>query len=86
MKLINSQRNNSTLLILPAKENSFTYTSSRMWNIAMKLLARDSGLTDIGLGSFKRRLKNCLLVVQGKFDDIEWYPENFKLDSINRHD
>ena len=81
-----SQRNNSTLLILPAKENSFTYISSRIWNIAMKLLARDSALSDIGLGSFKRRLKNCLLVVQGKFDDIEWYPENFKLDSINRHD
>ena len=81
------QRNNSTLLILPAKDNnSFTYISSRMWNIAMKLLAKDSGLIDIGLGSFKRRLKNCLLEVQGKFDEIEWYPENFKLDSINRHD
>ena len=79
-----SQRNNSTLLILPAKTNSFSYRSSKMWNIVMKCLARDSGLMDMRLGSFKNRLKNSLLDIQGKFDDIEWYPENFKLDSINR--
>ena len=79
-----SQRNNSTLLILPANTNSFTFISSRMWNIAMKFLARDSCLIDMKLGPFKRRLKNCLLEAQGKHDDIEWYPENFRLDSINK--
>ena len=80
-----SQRNNSTLLILPHKTNSFTYISSRMWNIAMKYLAKDSDLIDIGVGSFKNRLKSCLLDVQGKFDNVEWYQDNFKLDSITKH-
>ena len=77
-----SQRNNSTLLILPHNTNHFAYISSRMWNVAMKHLARDSALIDIKLGSFKKRLKNCLLEIQGKYDDIEWYPNNFKLDLI----
>ena len=79
-----SQRNNSTLLITPANTNSFTFISSRMWNIVMKFLERDSDLIDMKLGSFKRRLKNCLLEVQGKHDEIEWYPENFKIDLINK--
>jgi len=79
-----SQRNNSTLLILPTKTNSFAYISSRMWNIVMKYLAKDSDLVEIGVGSFKYRLKNCLLDVQGKFDNVEWYQDNFKLDSITK--
>ena len=77
-----SQRNNATLLIPPVDTNSFAFISSRMWNIVMKSLAKDSGLMDIKLGSFKKRLKSCLLEMQGKHDDIEWYPENFKLDSL----
>ena len=77
-----SQRNNATLLIPPVDTNSFAFISSRMWNIVMKSLAKDSGLIDIKLGSFKKRLKSCLLEMQGKHDDIEWYPENFKLDSL----
>ena len=81
-----SQRNNSTLLILPPNTNHFTYISSRMWNIAVKALSRDCGLIDIKLGSFKRRLKTRLLEIQGKYDDIEWYSYNFSLDSINSHD
>ena len=78
-----SQRNNSTLLILPPKTNHLTYISSRMWNTAVKALAKDCGLIDIKLGSFKRSLKNSLLEIQGKYDDIEWYPNNFSLDLIN---
>ena len=81
-----SQRNNSTLLILPAKANHFTYISSRMWNIAVKCLVKDSGLVDMKLGSFKRGLKNCLLQIQAKYDCNEWYPDNFRLDSmLNSH-
>ena len=77
-----SQRNNSTLLILPHKSKQFTFISSRIWNAAMKHVARDSSLADIKLGSFKRKLKTCLLKIQGKHDGIEWYPLNFKLDSL----
>ena len=77
-----SQRNNSTLVILPHKSKQFTFISSRIWNAAMKHVVRDSGLTDIKLGSFKQKLKTCLLKIQGKHDGIEWYPLNFKLDSL----
>ena len=78
-----SQRNNSTLLILPPDTNHFTYISSRMWNIAVKSLAKDCSLSDIKIGSFKSRLKTRLLEIQGKHDDIEWYPYNFNMDSIS---
>ena len=79
-----SQRNNSTLLILPPHMNEFTYTSSKMWNIAMKILAKDESLIDIKLGTFKKRLKYCLLDMQNKFDDTEWYPGNLKLELLQR--
>ena len=64
--------------------NEFTYTSSKMWNIAMKILAKDESLIDIKLGTFKKRLKYCLLDMQNKFDDTEWYPGNLKLELLQR--
>ena len=77
-----SQRNNSTLLILPHRSKQFTYISSRIWNAGMKHIANDVCMTDIKLGPFKRKLKTCLLEIQGRHDKIEWYPLNFKLDSL----
>ena len=78
-----SPRNASNLLILPMAKN-FTHSSSKMWNIAVKSLAKEIDLVDIKLGAFKSRLKNKLLEIQGKHDDKEWYPSNFALDSINK--
>ena len=74
-----SQRNNSTLLILPVKSNQFIYISSKLWNIVVKCLWKDSGLEDMKLGTFKAQLKNCLLKMQAKYDETEWYPNNFDL-------
>ena len=78
-----SQRNTSNLLILPIAKD-FTHTSSKMWNIAVKSLAKEIDLVEIKPGAFKRRLKNKLLEIQGKHDDKAWYPSNFTLDSINK--
>ena len=80
-----SQRNNSTLLILPSLTNDFTYTSSKMWNIAMKALVKDVSFIDLKLGPFKARLKQCLLEMQSKFDDTEWYPGNLNIEQLQRN-
>ena len=81
-----SQRNNSSLLILSSNTNHFSFISSKIWNIAMKSLASDCSLADIKFGPFKRKLKNCLLVLQGRYDNIEWSPNNCRLDLINKSD
>ena len=49
-----SLRNTSNLLILPMAKN-FTHTSSKMWNIAVKSLAREIDLVDIKPGAFKKK-------------------------------
>ena len=78
-----SQRNNSTLLILPVGSNQFVYISSKLWNIAVKCISKDTRLEDIKLGAFKAQLKNLLLKLQSKYDEIEWYPNNFNLASLS---
>ena len=74
-----SQRNHSTLLILPVKSNQFVYISSKLWNVVVKCLYKDSGLEDIKIGAFKWQLKNHLLKIQSMNDETEWYPDNFDL-------
>ena len=76
-----SQRNHSTLLILPIKSNQFVYISSKLWNVVIKCLFKDSELEDIKIGTFKTRLKTHLLKIQAMHDEIEWYPDNFILNS-----
>ena len=77
-----SQRNHSTLLILPGKSNQFDYTSSKLWNVVIKCLFKDCGLEDIKLGTFKTQLKKYLLKIQAMYDETEWYPDNFKLEAL----
>ena len=77
-----SQRNHSTLLILPVKSNQFVYISSKLWNVIVKCLFKDSGLENIKLGTFKTQLKKCLLKIQAMHDETEWYPDNFNLEAL----
>ena len=74
-----SQRNNGTLLILPSPSDHFIYKGSKIWNTAMKILTKDDTLLSIKIGAFKIKLKKCLLDIQNKYDGIEWYPNNFEL-------
>ena len=77
-----SQRNHSTLLILPVKSNQFVYISSKLWNVVVKCIFKDSGLEDIKLGSFKTQLKKYLLKIQAMHDETEWYLDNFNLEAF----
>ena len=77
-----SQRNHSTLLILPVKSNQFVYISSKLWNVVVKCIFNDCGLEDIKLGSFKTQLKKYLLKIQAMHDETEWYPNNFNVEEI----
>ena len=36
------------------------------------------------LSQFKRNLKTILLKVQNLFDNIEWYPENTAIETVNK--
>ena len=76
-----SSRNNSTCLIQPQPSNTFTYNGSKIWNIAVKILAKNEDMTDIKIGPFKRKLKNCLLDIQNMYDSIEWYQKNFEIET-----
>lgn len=76
-----SQRNNSTTLILPPPSDHFIYRASKMWNIVVKIMAKDVDILSIKIGSFKKELKSVLLGIQNKFDATEWYPYNFRLET-----
>ena len=78
-----SKRNHSTLLILPVKSNQFVYISSKLWNVVVKFLFKDSGLEDIKIGSFKMQLKKYLLKIQSMYDETEWYTDNFDLEALS---
>ena len=74
-----SHRNKGTILILPDHLECFAFKVSKMWNIVSKILMKTDSLVTIKVGAFKRKLKACLLSVQNKHDDEEWYPCNFNL-------
>ena len=76
-----SQRNNETNLILPTPSNDFIYKGSKLWNIAIKILAKNVDIVSIKIGAFKTKLKKCLLDIQNKYDGTEWCPYNFNLDT-----
>ena len=76
---IPSDRNTGSLLIHPMPSDSLAYKGPEIWNTAMKILAKDSKISRIQEGYFKRKLKHCLLDIQSKFDSVEWYHYNFSL-------
>ena len=76
-----SERNAGTLLILPLPSDSLAYKGPKIWNTAVKILAKDSDIPSIKVGSFKIKLKECLLDVQSKFDIVEWCQYNFMLET-----
>ena len=74
-----SERNTGTLLILPLPSDSLAYKGPKLWNTAVKILAKDCDIPSIKIGLFKRKLKERLLDVQSKFDSAEWCQYNFAL-------
>ena len=76
-----SQRNNGTLIILPTPSDDFIYKGSKLWNMAIKLIAKTDDLLSIKFNSFKCKLKKVLVSIQKKHDTCEWSPHNFKLDT-----
>ena len=79
-----SDRNSGTLLIPPSPSSSLAYKGPKIWNNAMKILEKDSKLNIIQEGTFKRKLKECLLDIQNKFDNTEWYEYNFTFETTNK--
>ena len=79
-----SDRNSGTLLIPPSPSISLAYKGPKIWNAAMKILAKDSKLNMILEGTFKRKVKECLLDIQNKYDSIEWYEYNFIFETANK--
>ena len=79
-----SDRNSGTLLIPPSPSNSLAYKGPKIWNAAMKILAKESKLNMILEGTFKRKVKECLLDIQNKYDSIEWYEYNFTFETANK--
>ena len=61
----------------------YTYVSSKVWNTIIKALFKDVALIDIKIGGFKAKLKHCLLDMQSKFDDIEWYTGNLNVNQLS---
>ena len=76
-----SQRNNGTLIILPSPSDDFIYKGSKLWNMAIKIIAKTDDLFSIKFNSFKCKLKKVLISIQKKHDSCEWSPYNFKLDT-----
>ena len=76
-----SSRNNGTFLITPAPSTDLIYKGSKIWNTAVKILAKQNSIYSIKIGHFKRNLKSCLLEIQKKFDEFEWYTKNFQIET-----
>ena len=76
-----SSRNNGTFLITPAPSTDLIYKGSKIWNTAVKILAKQNSIYSIKIGHFKRNLKTCLLEIQKKFDEFEWYTKNFQIET-----
>ena len=79
-----SDRNAGTLLIPPLPSNSLAYKGPKIWNAAMKILEKDSKLNRIKEGTSKRKIKECLLDIQNKFDSVEWYDYNFTFETAKK--
>ena len=80
-----SKRNNNTLLIWPLKsKTNYVYISSKIWNKIVKTLFKEVILSDIKFGGCKAKLKRCLLELQGRFDEIEWYKGNLDVNQLKR--
>ena len=80
-----SHRNNRNILLLPSPTTHFIFKGSRIWNIAVKILAINNDLPSIKIGQFKDILKRCLLEMQNMYDDVEWYPKTLKLSLLQTH-
>ena len=76
-----STRNNGIYLLHPSYSHHFISTGSKIWNVAAKLLAKTEDIISLKIGPFKQKLKNCLLEIQNKYNNIEWYPNNFKIET-----
>ena len=78
-----SPRNNSILLILPTKSHHFVFSASKIWNVIAKVLVEmDDIFGSIRIGPFKLALKRCILAIQNKYDEVEWYTTNFDIETI----
>ena len=77
-----SKRKDS-LLITPARDYSFIYTGSTLWNVLRSALPADNRINfHDNFGESKNKLKKLLLSRQQIGDPEEWCDENFKLYKI----
>ena len=77
-----SPRNNGVQLILPTASKDYIYKASKLWNIAAKIFMKNDDLLSIKIGTFKSKLKECLLNIQNRYSTNEWCPYNFNLDTV----
>ena len=68
-------------LLHPSCSQQFISKGPKIWNTAVKTLAKNEDIYSLKIGTFKTKLKNCLLEIQNLYDNIEWYPNNFKIET-----
>ena len=76
-----SPRNNGIYLITSSSSMDFIYNGSRKWNMITKILSISDPICSIGVGSFRRSIKACLIKIQNMYDQLEWCDKNFELET-----
>ena len=76
-----SPRNNGIYLITSSSSMNFIYNGSRKWNMITKILSISDPICSIGVGSFRRSIKACLIKIQNMYDQLEWCDKNFELET-----
>ena len=77
-----SPRNNGLYLLHSSSSYQFINAGSKIWNTAAKLFAKNEDIFSLKIGPYKQKLKNCLLEIQNMYDNVEWYPNNFKIETV----
>ena len=79
-----STRNSENYLLTRPGQSAYLQQCNKIWNHFVKIIAKSEIIPSIKLSQFKRNLKTILLKVQNLFDNIEWYPENTAIETVNK--
>ena len=79
-----STRNSENYLLTRPGQSAYLQQCNKIWNHLVKIIAKNEIIPSIKLSQFKRNLRTILLKVQNLFDNIEWYPENTAIETVNK--
>ena len=76
-----SSRNMENILLHRAGSYDYFHSSINIWNMFIKILAKNVEIPSIKIATFKKNLKNVLFTIQNAYDCVEWYPDNFSVET-----